>query len=175
MAENQTIFHDAPAWEWALLAYLAYRGFAAIKGGAIGLGKLSTVSIVFAIWTLAQLWRDGHAGILTCVVWGMAMAVGIALCMLVNNDQDFFVDRDNKTITLPGSPMILILVLVTLVSKYWIAFTLTTRGAASLLGVDNLYILSEAGISGAVTGIFTGRFINCWQRYRASDSNRVQG
>ncbi|MFA5487707.1 MAG: hypothetical protein WC284_00690 [Candidimonas sp.] len=170
MADPSRIFHGIPAWDWLLFAYLLYRGLLAIKGGAAGLGKLALIPLVFTVWVWMPLWLDGKAGILTAAIWAVAAGTWLALGLRIAGRTEIMVDREKHTLTLPGSPLILILVLMTFVSQYWIDFA-QTRAAADRHGIDNVYILADAAVSGAVAGVLAGRFLGHWRRYRHDDAD----
>lgn len=171
MADTSRIFQGVPTWGWLLFAYLIYRGILAIKGGPAGLSGLALIPIVFTAWAWMQLGSDGKAGALTALTWSVAAGTCVALGLRIASRTEMAADREKHVLALPGSPLTLILVLMTLVSQYWIDFAQTTRHATSRQDIDNVYILADAAVSGAVAGVFAGRFFGQWRRYRNDDAN----
>ncbi len=68
------------------------------------------------------------------------------------------VDRVARTVTLPGSVVPLVLILVTFAMKFWLGFELATTHVS----VDSGYVVLSALVSGVTAGIFTGRFAMYW-------------
>src|SRR5690606_32734493 len=123
------------------------------------LGRLSVLPLVFAALVLMQLYSDSRAGIEAVTLWGVTAAAGIAIGMSIARNDDMSIDREENSITLPGSPLTLILVLTNFVWKYWMDFILDARASTELTNIDRIYVLAAAAMSGAITGIFAGRFI----------------
>ena len=68
---------------------------------------------------------------------------------------------------LPGSVVPLVLIVVTFAAKFWLGFELATTTDISSLG---MFVLTDAAVSGAVAGVFAGRFLTYW---RAMSARRV--
>ncbi|VXB26745.1 conserved hypothetical protein [Burkholderia sp. 8Y] len=71
------------------------------------------------------------------------------------------VDRVQRTVTVPGSVVPMLLILATFASKFFIGFEL-----AASAGVDSTLIALNALISGVIAGIFAGRFLFYWLALR---------
>ena len=163
----QTIVSHTPAWVWILLAFLVSRGFKALKGGTVPLSKLAIVPAVFAAWGLVHLFKEPAAGWVTGLAWLVGAAAGLGIGTLLARTSGMSVDRVQKTVTLPGSAVPLLLILVTFASKFWLGVELATTHA----GVDSMYAILDGLVSGVVAGIFAGRFLIYWLGFRPASSS----
>jgi hypothetical protein len=150
------IIHGTPTWVWVLLVVLVSRGIKAMKGGTAPLSKLAIVPLIFAGWGIAHLATQTLAGWHAAFVWLIAAAVGTGIGMLIASRTRFTVDPIEKSVTLPGSIVPLVLILATFAAKFWIGFEMATLAHPASLA---LYVLIDASVSGMVAGIFGGRFL----------------
>jgi hypothetical protein len=154
----QAILSGTPVWVWALLAFLISRGFKALKGGTAPLSKLAIVPAVFAAWGIVHMLREPAAGWHTGLAWIGGALIGIAAGAGIAQASGMSVDRVHRTVTLPGSIVPLVLMIVTFASKFWLGLELATTHA----GVDSMYVVLDGLVSGVVAGIFAGRFLIYW-------------
>ena len=165
----QTILSHTPAWVWIVLAFLISRGFKALKGGTVPLSKLAIVPAVFAVWGLMHLFKEPSAGWVTGLAWLVGAAAGLGMGTLLARTSGMTVDRVQKTVTLPGSVVPLLLILVTFASKFWLSVELATTHA----GVDSIYTILDGLVSGLVAGIFAGRFLIYWLGFRPVSTQAI--
>ena len=158
----ETIVSHTPVWVWILLAFLVSRGLKALKGGTVPLAKLAIVPAVFAVWGLVHLFKEPSAGWVTGLAWLVGAAAGLGIGIVLARTSGMSVDRLQKTVTLPGSMVPLVLILATFASKFWLGFEL----ASTLVGLDSMYIILDGLVSGLVAGIFAGRFLIYWLGFR---------
>ncbi|SAL41829.1 hypothetical protein AWB64_04458 [Caballeronia sordidicola] len=151
----EAILRGTPVWVWVLLVYLLSRGVKAMKGGTAPLSRLAIVPAVFAGWGLLHLVKEPAAGWNTGLAWVGGAVLGIAIGVLLARRSRLTVDRAQKTVTLPGSIVPLVLILLTFASKFWLGVELAITHA----GVDSLYPVLDGLVSGLVAGIFAGRFL----------------
>lgn len=159
----QQILSGTPTWVWILLAVLVSRGMKALKGGTAPLTKLAVVPAVFAAWGLQHLLTDPAAGWDTALMWIAGGALGVGVGVALAKRSGMTVDRVRRTVTLPGSAVPLVLILVTFAMKFWIGFELAT---ATHAGVDSPFVVLSGLVSGVVAGIFAGRFLIYWLALR---------
>ncbi|HEY3599376.1 MAG TPA: DUF6622 family protein [Paraburkholderia sp.] len=160
----EEIVRGTPVWVWILLAYLVSRGIKALKGGTAALSKLAIIPLVFAVWGIAHLVTEPSAGWQAGLAWIIGAAVGLPVGAVLAHKTRFTVDRVQKTVTLPGSAIPLVLILVTFGSKFWLAVHLAT---SSPLTTDSTYVVLDGLVSGLVAGIFAGRFLIYCLRFRS--------
>ncbi|MDP9152624.1 DUF6622 family protein [Caballeronia sordidicola] len=151
----EAILHGTPVWVWILLAYLLSRGFKAMKGGTAPLTKLAIVPVIFTGWGLLNLFKEPAAGWNTGLAWVLGAVFGIGIGVVLARRSGMTVDRALKTVTLPGSVVPLVLMLLTFVSKFWLGVELAVMHA----GPDSMYVVLGGLVSGLVAGIFAGRFL----------------
>jgi hypothetical protein len=159
----EQIVRGTPVWVWILLVFLLSRGVKALNGGTAPLGKLAIVPVVFAVWGIVHLATEPAAGWQAAGAWVFGAAVGLLAGAFIARKSRFTVDRAQKTVTLPGSTVPLILILVTFASKFWLGVELATSAPAL---ADSGYVVLDALVSGIVAGIFAGRFLVYWMRFR---------
>jgi hypothetical protein len=160
------IIHGTPIRVWVLLVVLLLRGFKALNSGAAPLSRLAIVPIIFAGGGIAHLVSDPLAGWFAVIAWMTASLVGTAGGVFIASRTRFIVDPIAKTVMLPGSPLPLLLMIVIFATKFWLGFEMATVTDESSLGI---YVLIGAAVSGAVAGVFTGRFITYWRATRTPD------
>ncbi|CAB3752230.1 DUF6622 family protein [Paraburkholderia solisilvae] len=159
----EQIVRGTPVWVWILLVFLLSRGVKALNGGTAPLGKLAIVPVVFAVWGIVHLATEPAAGWQAACAWVFGVAVGLLAGAFIARKSRFTVDRSQKTVTLPGSAVSLILILVTFASKFWLGVELATSAPVP---ADSGYVVLDALVSGIVAGIFAGRFLIYWMRFR---------
>ncbi|SAL11401.1 hypothetical protein AWB74_00163 [Caballeronia arvi] len=159
----QDILLGTPTWVWVLLAILVSRGMKAMKAGTAPLSKLGIVPAVFAGWGLLHLLSDPETGWATASMWMAGGALGVGIGAAVAKKSGMTVDRIRRTVTLPGSAVPLVLILLTFAMKFWIGFELAT---SVHMGVDSTFVVLNGVVTGLVAGIFAGRFLIYWLALR---------
>ncbi|WP_244817109.1 DUF6622 family protein [Caballeronia sp. Lep1P3] len=159
----QAILAGTPVWVWVLLAVLVSRGLKAMKGGTAPLSKLAVVPAVFAAWGVLHIVTGPAAGWETAAMWLVGGLAGAGVGVALAKRSGLTVDRAQRTVTVPGSIVPMLLILATFASKFWIGFELATGGAA---GVDSMFVVLNGLVSGVVAGIFAGRFLVYWLALR---------
>ena len=168
----QQIVLGTPTWVWVLLAVLVSRGMKALKGGTAPLSKLGIVPAVFAGWGLLHLLSGPSAGWDTALMWVAGGAAGVGVGAAIAQRSGMTVDRVRRTVTLPGSAVPLVLILLTFAMKFWIGFELATTAQ---IGVDSIFVELSGLVSGMVAGIFAGRFLIYWLALRPSAARFLDG
>jgi len=159
----QDILLGAPTWVWVVLAVLVSRGMKALKGGTASLSKLGIVPAVFAAWGLLRLLSDSVTGRDTALMWVAGGALGVGIGVAVAKRSGMTVDRVRRTVTLPGSAVPLMLILLIFATRFWIGFELATTAQ---IGVDSTFVELDGLMAGVVAGIFAGRFLIYWLALR---------
>ncbi|QGZ66647.1 DUF6622 family protein [Paraburkholderia acidisoli] len=159
----QAILQGTPTWVWVLLVFLLSRGVKALKGGTAPLSRLALVPAIFAVWGATHLLTDPFASWAAALAWLAAVCAGIAGGLHLARRSGFSVDPVARTVTLPGSAVPLVLIVVIFAAKFWlgVAHATVTDAAAHAQ-----YATLGAAVSGVVAGIFAGRFLSYVQAMR---------
>ncbi|SAL22310.1 hypothetical protein AWB71_01136 [Caballeronia peredens] len=168
----QDILLGTPAWVWVLLAVLVSRGMQALKGGTAPLAKLGLMPAVFAGWGVLHLLTEPVAGWDTALMWIGGGVLGACVGAALAKTSGMTVDRARRTVTLPGSAVPLVLILVTFAMKFWIGVELAT---ATHIDPDSMFVVLNGLVSGTVAGIFAGRFLVYWLALRPSAAAVLRG
>jgi hypothetical protein len=157
------IIHGTPMWVWVLLVVLLSRGFKALKSGTAPLSKLALIPLIFAGWGIAHLIFDPLVGWSSAIAWMAGALVGVMGGVFIASRSRFIVDPVANTVMLPGSVVPLLLIIVTFAVKFWLGVELATVTDVASLG---MVVLIDAVVSGAVAGVFAGRFFTYWRALR---------
>jgi hypothetical protein len=161
---------QTPVWVWTLFIFLMFRGAQALQGSVTSLPRLAIVPVVFAAWGLWSTATHSHEPGLTGLVWAASFVIGAALGALRTTRTPIQVDRSAGLVALPGSPMVLVLVLVVFSVKYALgAWSAIQPGAVQ----TPAFMISDVGVTGAVAGMFVGRLLTLWQRVRSAPQVRL--
>jgi len=158
------IIQGTPVWVWVLLVVLLSRGFKAMNSHTATLSRLAIVPVIFAGWGILHLLHSPIEGWSAAIAWVVAAAAGIGGGVYLASRSRFIVDPINRTVMQPGSIVPLALMIVVFASKFWLGFELATATYASPVV---LYVLLDAAVSGAVAGVFAGRFLTYWKAMNA--------
>ncbi len=161
----ETAVRGTPTWVWVLLVYLLIRGAQAVRGGTTVFWRLAVVPAIFMAWGVAHLFQSTHTGAISAVAWIGSLFIGAVVGRMLFKSIPVQADRNQGLITLPGSWTPLILMMGIFTSKYWIGYKLAVT---PVHGVDPSFVVLDASISGAITGIFFGRLYTYWRKYQAA-------
>ena len=155
------ILSHTPLWVWALLAFLVYRGIAAMKPGESSLVRLAIVPALFLVW---GAWSISHRYGGSLQAWGewlVGIAAGAALGWLLLRRATLALNPATGKLRRSPDYSLLPLLLVTFLVKYGfeVAFAVSPSLTASA-GFSAAYLL--------LTGGFTGIFVGKYGRYLAS-------
>ena len=116
---------------------------------------------LLTLWTLFVLyerwhgyWSDAGYGIL-------ALVCGALIGWQLIRYWKIQVDREHKILILPGSWLTLVLALLMFSVRYGFGFYYDTRPV-----ITHPVFIADLVISGVLMGMFIGRAINLWNRYR---------
>lgn len=162
----QILIHT-PVWVWAILAFLVWRGGAAMRPGRISLQKLAIVPVLFSVWGVWSIsHRYGGSG-LAWAGWLVGIGAGAALGWRLLRRATLTLDPATGALWRSADYSQLPLLLITFLIKY--GFEVAFAVAPPLVNIGSVsaaYLL----LSGAFTGMFIGRFA----RYVVA-SRRVAG
>ncbi len=161
------ILAHTPLWVWALFAFLVYRGVAAMRTREVSPYRVLIVPAVFFVWGASSLLEKSDGLALNVAAFVAALLVGAAagraLTSLIPSPR---LSPVTGLLTMPGSPVALILNCVAFAAKYVgaVALALTSGGAAHA----ELATVVVA-IGGLFAGLFWGRTIRQFQRALQAD------
>lgn len=147
-----------------LLAFLVYRGVKALQTRTTPLSKLAIIPLIFAGMGIAHLISAPLAGWAAVAAWVLALGAGFIGGVFNASRTRFIVDPMALTVMSPGSVVPLVLILATFATKFWLGFELAT--VTNVAALAN-YVVIDAAVSGAVAGMFAGRFYTYWKALHA--------
>ncbi len=159
-----------PVWVWALLAFLLFIGIRGLRPTVASFGRLLILPAVFLVWGLsgfATSYGFRPAGI---AVWLAAIAIGAALGWLMARAIAIKADRDHGLVRLPGTWVNLVLILIIFAVKYTLGILAGFR--PSITG-ELLYMATDVGVSGLLTGMFAGRLYGLWRKYQTAPQENL--
>ncbi len=159
------ILAHTPVWVWALLAFLVFRGVAALKPAETTLPGLAILPLVLLVWGVVTLVETYGTGLSAFGPWLLAAVAGAVAGHGFVRRMAVAVDRGRGTIRRPADPTVLPLVLVVFAVKY--VAGVAAAVAPGLLERPDLRLLVIA-ISGLSTGFFVGKFIGYVRRFRSA-------
>ena len=146
---------QTPVWVWALFAFLMYRGTMALNGSVTSLPRLAIVPVAFAAWGLWSVATGSHEPGLSSLIWAASFAFGAMLGALRTARTPIQVDRPAGLVALPGSPMVLVLVLVVFSVKYALGAWAAIQPGAALSPAFVIYDVGSPERSpGCSPGVF---------------------
>lgn len=156
-----SILRRTPGWVWGLLAGLLALGASQLRDRTASLVRVSLLPVgmtVFSIWgTFTAL---GSSSLLADAIATWLIAAGVAFAPLAPGRANAQFDPVQRTYSLPGSVVPLLLIVGIFLVKYVVGVELAM---APRLVQDAQYALTVAALYGAFTGIFVGRAARLWR------------
>lgn len=155
------ILRNTPTWVWGLLTGLVVLGASQLRDRTASLVRVSLLPVtmtVFSIWGTYTALGSSPVRVEVLGVW-LAAAV-LLFAAFAPGRANAQYDPAERTYSLPGSVMPLLLIVGIFLVKYVVGVELTM---APRLVQDPQYALTVAGLYGAFTGIFVGRAARLWR------------
>jgi len=159
-----------PIWVWALLAFLLFIGIRALRPTTASFARLVILPLVFLVWGLSGFATTYGLRPVGLAVWIAALVVGVGIGWLVARSIEIRADRERGLIRLPGSALNLILTLIIFATKYTLGVLGDMR--PSITG-ELLFMATDVGVSGLLTGLFAGRLFGLWRKYQAAPHEKL--
>ena len=161
------ILSHTPVWVWVLLAFLVYRGIAAMRTREVSPYRVLIVPAVFFVWGASSLLEKSDGLALNAAAFVAALLVGAAagraLASLMPSPR---LSPVTGLLTMPGSPVALVLNCAAFAAKYVGAVALAlTSGAAAHAEMATVVV----AIGGLFAGVFWGRTLRQFQRALQAD------
>lgn len=151
-----SLFSQTPWWVYVLFVFLIGLGVNALQPRTASIFTLAILPILFtasSLYTLTAYFQINQENL---IIVGGAMLFGLLIGWLLVSGYDYKVDQQHLRILLPGTWIVLVLVLAVFISKYYFAYTVSTNPA---IAQDSYFQFEMLGASGFFTGIFMGRFL----------------
>ncbi len=157
------ILKETPWWIYGLFCYLVTLGLKATKRRTIPLKQLFLLPSIFTLWSLYSLATKFQTNIYLSTIWALSILAGYYLGWGLTRPQKLQADKKRRLIVLPGSWAPLISFLLIFSGKYFFGFTYATNPDASH---SLAYLGPDIGLSGILTGIFLGKLLCIWHKYK---------
>lgn len=154
-----------PYWVWALFAFLLFIGIRGLKPTTASFARLAILPVVFLAWGLSGFATTYGLRPVGITVWIAALAVGAGIGLLVARSIEIHSDKERGLISLPGTAVNLVLILIIFATKYTLG---ALAGMRPEITGELLYMATDVGVSGLLTGMFAGRLLGLWRKYRAA-------
>ena len=154
------ILVHTPVWVFALLAYLIWQGWQARQPRTRAIWRMLIVPLVFFLMGLSRLVLARDHGLEPMLAWLVA-AILFASLALFRGPQLLAVDKENGTVTRPGSWSGLIRNITVFSLQYGVAVSTAMKLEPHLA----VAIIGHA-VSGASAGYFSGWAAALLRRYR---------
>jgi len=138
-----------PWWVYALFVYLVWVGVRAMKPQMVSVNKMFIVPLIFVAWSIYGL-IIRFQGWVDIFFWAIAIIAGFFVGGYLVFKK-FRADRKKLLAYIPGSPVILILVLVIFAVRYFFGYYSATHEVGQAMHVAQIIV------SGSITGMFVGR------------------
>jgi hypothetical protein len=164
------ILKGTPWWVYVLFVYLIFIGFKArYSKDPVSMIKLVILPLLFNIWSIYSLITKYEITLSTTLIWFFVTLFGFGIGWWMTLGVKIkVVNKKKGLIKLPNTWSTLILVLIIFVSKYTLGVLLGMNPAIK----DNIVFYSlDLIISGAIAGVFLGRFLCLFSKYRKTQSS----
>lgn len=160
-----------PWWVYPIFVYLLIVGIQALKPQIVSIGKLFILPIVLIAWSIFSL-ITGFEGWVDLFFWALAIVAGFFIgCSLAGPYKKLRADRKKLLAYVPGSRLVLILLMVIFAVKYFFGYYRASHEEPSSV-IQVASILAY----GAITGIFVGRLYMLLKHFaKAKHENLKKG
>lgn len=149
----QAISHT-PIWVWPLLALLIFIGVLALKPRAISLPRLLILPAVFLVLSVLSALGSPLPRLEALGIWLAGMVLGALLGRLAAPRQGVVIDRPRRRVSVPGSVVPLLLILVIFIGRYAFGYAF---GRYPELRQNELLLVIAAGYAALCSGFMLGR------------------
>lgn len=148
------LLSGVPIWVWIILAVILQRGLSALQDNETNLGSLFILPIIFTAWSLLSLIYSVQFTALAFASMLVALLISIIPGIKLGKLQPpLRPNQDNTAIIKPGSPVLLILVIVIFASKFAL---LATLGVHPELNSSKNYNIIFGLVNGIILGLAWG-------------------
>jgi hypothetical protein len=161
---------NTPWWVHLIFCYLLFVGINALESRVIPLVRLVLIPIVFFGMSVEILVANFSLSFTYISTWFMTILLGVFLgwAQVYNLPIEF--DRRNSLVRLPGTWVILCIILVVFFSRYFFNVFLILDPK---LKSNVLFVLTMLTVSGIITGFFIGRLWCCLHRFKTEKNTTL--
>ncbi|WP_275367225.1 DUF6622 family protein [Xenorhabdus bovienii] len=158
MPQYITIIKDTPIWVWILLVFLIIRGIKALSNREMSIERIFLLPTIFLIWGIHSVLTETYFSNLSLVMMGIGLIFGTTIGWILWRSQPRLRKKtDSNLIIRPGTPLTLIVIMITFVSK----FIMTALLSIYPILLHSLHYNLLFGLSsGLLDGIFWGGTLN---------------
>ena len=154
------ILEETPLWVYLTFIYLLYTGIKASQRRTLSLPKLFILPTLLLVWSFYSLYDRWQGHWTDVCYWIISLVSGSLIGWWIIHKWNIQIDRERKTLTLPGTWSTLWLILIIFSVRYYFGFYYATHPA-----IPHSMFLTDIIVSGVITGIFIGRSLNYLYRY----------
>lgn len=163
----QQIIANTPAWVWALLAFLIYRGMRASVGREIALRKIFIIPVVMLILSLQGIVTTFGMDAAAAASWLLCMIAGAGLTWRLFRSDSIVAYPERNTIFEQGSWTPLMLMMGIFFTKYAVAVMLAFDPGHRQ---QALFAGAVCALYGLFNGVFIGRVLRVVALYRRAQT-----
>lgn len=150
------MIQGAPAWVWVLLGFIVNRGIRALSQRVIYLPSLFILPVVLVAFKLAYGLESEML-----LYYGLGICIGAVIGYVkTQNQKGITVNKKTMEVTVPGSPQLLIILLLFFSVKYFFGYleAVHTQVALDYMWLENI-------LTGTVIGFLWGNTASYVRRY----------
>lgn len=164
------IINNIPLFVWPLFVMLLIGGIKASKTNQMPLKLLMLIPAVFLSLSLFSFFGRYASEPLAIVLWILCLGAGSFIGFSHIQRLELRFDKQKKMIELPGSWIPLLLSMSIFIAKFSVGMM---RSLLPHLEGSILFLGFEL-FSGIILGIFAGRAVSCFLRYKSSDTEVIK-
>jgi len=157
-----SILEGVPVWVYFALAYGIYSGVRAWSPRWVSAKRLLVLPLVFVGISLSSLVSRLESQPLVAVLWGLCLVLGAILGWFFLTTEPLELRRDQGTIKVKGTPVVLVLFLVIFVVKFVYGYEMAVDPAGAS---EPDFLLEVFGASGLATGVMVARNAKLYMDY----------
>lgn len=149
------ILTHTPLYVWAILAFLVYRGMAAMRDRDMEVRKLAMIPAVMLVLSLQDISAKFGLGGWALAAWAVA-AAGVALAAGLAGSERIAASAVPGHVRVRGSRLPLVMMMAVFFTKYAASVAVSV---APQLRQDTLFACIVCGLFGVFNGWFIGRLV----------------
>lgn len=149
-----------PFYVWPLFVLLLIVGIKARKTTKVSFKRLLLLPSMLFVWSVASFFVGYGDEYKIVALWALCLAVGIFLGFWHLQKLGLRIDKENKSVVIPGSWVPLIISMVIFTSKFLIGLL----SAVFPETADSALFLSLELTAGVMLGVFWGRAAGCLEK-----------
>ncbi|MGJ3493921.1 hypothetical protein PsalN5692_00150 [Piscirickettsia salmonis] len=138
-----------PLWVYLLLVAFLKRGINALSPSTHSIYRLTIIPTLFLFSSLHTLTTSSQSLSNTLILWCLGLSAGLVIACFNTPRAHIQPDYKQRTVTVPGSPYMLILLLCAFITKYTVFYQIT-------IAPQIIYDFTFSVILLTTTGLFTG-------------------